>query len=215
MLDSEITAVRWSPDGKLLRGRRKEGPRDACSTGGAMKVELRDLTPAERKEVQQRFEALAGKRFAPSPKKPRHEVWWPKAPLDGRAFPEGILPAGRRRRLQRIRAPARISSTACAAASSTSPISARRSRISATPANSTPICASWIRTRLVSNPTCLLASTHRRVPDHRLADALLGDRRLARSHREVRETIRRRGRAAQHVHGLRRPDARRRRASKI
>ena len=57
-----------------------------------MKVELRDLTPAERNEVQQRFEALAGKRFAPSARKPRQEVWWPKPPLDGRAFPEGIQP---------------------------------------------------------------------------------------------------------------------------
>ena len=60
-----------------------------------MKVELRDLTPAERVEVQQRFESLAGKRFAPSSKKPRQEVWWPKAPLDGRAFPEGIHPPDR------------------------------------------------------------------------------------------------------------------------
>jgi len=56
-------------------------------------VELRDLTPVERQEVQQRFEQLASKRFAPQPKRPRHEVWWPKAPLDGRAFPEGIQPA--------------------------------------------------------------------------------------------------------------------------
>jgi hypothetical protein len=57
-----------------------------------MTVELRDLTPDERKIVQQRFEELAGKRFAPSVKRPRFEVWWPKAPLDGRAFPEGIHP---------------------------------------------------------------------------------------------------------------------------
>jgi len=57
-----------------------------------MKVELRDLPPDERKLVQQRFEELAAKRFAPSPKKPRQEVWWPRAPLDGRAFPEGIHP---------------------------------------------------------------------------------------------------------------------------
>ena len=57
-----------------------------------MNVELRDLTPDERKEVQQRFDMLASKRFAPTLKKPRHEVWWPKAPLDGRAFPEGIHP---------------------------------------------------------------------------------------------------------------------------
>ena len=55
-----------------------------------MKVELRDLTPAERSVVQERFETLASWRFAPSSKKPRQEVWWPKAPLDGRAFPEGI-----------------------------------------------------------------------------------------------------------------------------
>ena len=57
-----------------------------------MMVELRDLTPDERREVQQRFDLLVSKRFAPSPKKPRREVWWPKAPLDGRAFPEGIQP---------------------------------------------------------------------------------------------------------------------------
>src|SRR5262245_39489807 len=55
-----------------------------------MKVELRDLTPEERKTVQQRFEELAAKRFAPSAKRPRQEIWWPRAPLDGRAFPEGI-----------------------------------------------------------------------------------------------------------------------------
>ena len=57
-----------------------------------MMVELRDLTPDERREVQQRFDLLVSKRFAPSSKKPRREVWWPKAPLDGRAFPEGIQP---------------------------------------------------------------------------------------------------------------------------
>jgi hypothetical protein len=42
-----------------------------------MLVELSDLTPTERKEVQQRFELLASMRFAPLSKKPRHEVWWP------------------------------------------------------------------------------------------------------------------------------------------
>ena len=35
-----------------------------------MNPALRDLTPAERGVVQQRFESLASKRFAPSPKKP-------------------------------------------------------------------------------------------------------------------------------------------------
>src|SRR5687767_8868144 len=74
------------------RGGREEGPRLAVRDGRAVKVELRDLTPDERKEIQQRFEELAAKRFAPSPKKPRQEVWWPRAPLDGRAFPEGIHP---------------------------------------------------------------------------------------------------------------------------
>ena len=58
-----------------------------------MRLELRDLPPDERKLVQQRFEELAARRFAPSAKKPRQEVWWPRAPLDGRAFPEGIHPA--------------------------------------------------------------------------------------------------------------------------
>ena len=57
-----------------------------------MNPALRDLAPGERAEVQQRFASLASKRFAPSARKPRQEVWWPKAPLDGRAIPEGIHP---------------------------------------------------------------------------------------------------------------------------
>src|SRR5262245_57136130 len=71
-------------------GGREAGPRHALRSGRPVKVELRDLTPDERREVQQRFEELAATRFAPAPKKPRQEVWWPRAPLDGRAFPEGI-----------------------------------------------------------------------------------------------------------------------------
>jgi len=42
-----------------------------------MMVELRDLAPNERREVQQRFDLLVGKRFAPSPKKPRRAVAGP------------------------------------------------------------------------------------------------------------------------------------------
>ena len=46
-----------------------------------MKLELRDLTPEERGTVQLRFEEFAAARFAPTARDPRHEIWWPRAPL--------------------------------------------------------------------------------------------------------------------------------------
>jgi hypothetical protein len=123
-----------------------------------MKVELRDLTPAERNEVQQRFESLAGKRFAPSAKKPRQEVWWPKAPLDGRAFPEGIQAASgddafnESARLLGFLNGLGGGEFYIANLSAPKPQFRHTGKLDAD-------LATWIRTRLVSNPTCLLAST--------------------------------------------------------
>jgi len=123
-----------------------------------MNVELRDLTPDERREVQQRFDLLASKRFAPSPKKPRHEVWWPKAPLDGRAFPEGIQPPeGDDSFNESVRLTGFLNGVCggefyIANLSAPPPHFRHTGRLDAE-------LARWIRTRLVSNPTCLLAST--------------------------------------------------------
>jgi hypothetical protein len=123
-----------------------------------MKVELRDLAPAERKEVQQRFEALAGKRFAPTAKKPRHEVWWPKAPLDGRAFPEGIHPAAGDDSFNESARLLGFLNSVCggefyiANLSAPAPYFRHTGKLDAD-------LAVWLRLRLVSNPTCLLAST--------------------------------------------------------
>jgi hypothetical protein len=123
-----------------------------------MKVELRDLAPAERKEVQQRFGALAGKRFAPSPKKPRHEVWWPKAPLDGRAFPEGILPAEGDDSFNESTRLLGFLNSVCSGEFYIANLSAPAPHFRHTGKLDADL-ARWIRTRLVSNPTCLLAST--------------------------------------------------------
>ena len=123
-----------------------------------MNVELRDLTPDERREVQQRFDLLASKRFAPSPKKPRHEVWWPKAPLDGRAFPEGIQPPeGDDSFNESVRLTGFLNGVCggefyIANLSAPPPHFRHSGKLDAE-------LARWIRTRLVSNPTCLLAST--------------------------------------------------------
>ena len=123
-----------------------------------MMVELRDLTPDERKEVQQRFDLLVGKRFAPSPKKPRHEVWWPKAPLDGRAFPEGIQPPEGDDSFNESVRLAGFLNGVCGAEFYIANLSAPRPHFRHTGKLDTEL-AKWIRTRLVSNPTCLLAST--------------------------------------------------------
>jgi hypothetical protein len=123
-----------------------------------MMVELRDLTPDERREVQQRFDLLVGKRFAPSPKKPRHEVWWPKAPLDGRAFPEGIQPPEGDDSFNESVRLAGFLNGVCGAEFYIANLSAPRPHFRHTGKLDTEL-AKWIRTRLVSNPTCLLAST--------------------------------------------------------
>ncbi|HEV7608791.1 MAG TPA: hypothetical protein VGO61_15725 [Steroidobacteraceae bacterium] len=123
-----------------------------------MTVELRDLAPDERKEVQQRFDLLASKRFAPSPKKPRHEVWWPKAPLDGRAFPEGILPPeGDDAFNESVRLLGFLNGV-CGGEFYIANLSAPRPHFRHTGKLDAEL-ARWIKTRLVSNPTCLLAST--------------------------------------------------------
>jgi hypothetical protein len=123
-----------------------------------MMVELRDLTPDERREVQQRFDLLVSKRFAPSPKKPRREVWWPKAPLDGRAFPEGIQPPdGDDKFNESVRLTGFLNGV-CGAEFYIANLSAPPPHFRHTGKLDTEL-AKWIRTRLVSNPTCLLAST--------------------------------------------------------
>jgi hypothetical protein len=123
-----------------------------------MMVELRDLTSDERREVQQRFDLLVSKRFAPSPKKPRREVWWPKAPLDGRAFPEGIQPPdGDDKFNESVRLTGFLNGV-CGAEFYIANLSAPPPHFRHTGKLDTEL-AKWIRTRLVSNPTCLLAST--------------------------------------------------------
>ena len=123
-----------------------------------MMVELRDLAPDERREVQQRFDLLVSKRFAPAPKKPRQEVWWPKAPLDGRAFPEGIQPPdGDDKFNESVRLSGFLNGV-CGAEFYIANLSAPPPHFRHTGRLDTEL-AKWIRTRLVSNPTCLLAST--------------------------------------------------------
>ena len=123
-----------------------------------MMVELRDLAPDERREVQQRFDLLVGKRFAPSPKKPRHEVWWPKAPLDGRAFPEGIQPPEGDDSFNESARLTGFLNGVCGAEFYIANLSAPPPHFRHTGKLDVEL-AKWIRTRLVSNPTCLLAST--------------------------------------------------------
>jgi hypothetical protein len=122
-----------------------------------MNVELRDLTPAERNDVQQRFESLAARRFAPTPRKPRQEVWWPKAPLDGRAFPEGILPADSDDSFNESARMLGFLSGSCGAEFYVANLSAPKPHFRHTGKLDAEL-AQWIRTRLVSNPTCLLAA---------------------------------------------------------
>ena len=123
-----------------------------------MTVELRDLTPDERMIVQQRFDGLASKRFAPSPKKPRHEVWWPKAPLDGRAFPEGIDPAEGDDSFNESARLIGFLNGVCGGEFYIANLSAPRPHFRHTGKLDVEL-ARWVKTRLVSNPTCLLAST--------------------------------------------------------
>ena len=122
-----------------------------------MNVALRDLTPAERGEVQQRFETLASKRFAPSSKKPRQEVWWPKAPLDGRAFPEGIYPPDGDSAFNESARLIGFLNSACPGEFFIANLSAPKPHFRHTGKLDEDLCR-WIRTRLVSNPTCLLST---------------------------------------------------------
>jgi hypothetical protein len=123
-----------------------------------MNVALRDLTPAERGVVQQRFEALASKRFAPTAKKPRQEVWWPKAPLDGRAFPEGIHPSDGEPGFNESARLLGFLNSICAGEFFIANLSAPKPHFRHTGKLDEDLCR-WIRTRLVSNPTCLLAQS--------------------------------------------------------
>jgi hypothetical protein len=123
-----------------------------------MKLELRDLTPAERQEVQARFESLAGKRFAPSARKPRQEVWWPKAPLDGRAFAEGIHPPEGDDPFNESARLLGFLNGVCRGEFYVANLSAPKPQFRHTGKLDADL-ARWVRTRLVSNPTCLLASS--------------------------------------------------------
>jgi hypothetical protein len=123
-----------------------------------MTVALRDLTPAERGEVQQRFESLASKRFAPTAKKPRQEVWWPKAPLDGRAFPEGIHPPENDASFNESARLLGFLNTTCPGEFFIANLSAPKPHFRHTGKLDEDLCR-WIQTRLVSNPTCLLSTS--------------------------------------------------------
>ena len=123
-----------------------------------MKVELRDLTPAERKQIQQRFEQLAATRFAPSPKKPRQEVWWPRAPLDGRAFPEDIHPPESDTSFNEAVRLMGFLNGVCGGEFYVANLSAPKPHFRHTGKLDEEL-SRWIKTRLVSNPTCLLASS--------------------------------------------------------
>ncbi len=122
-----------------------------------MNIALRDLAPAERVEVQQRFEALASKRFAPSTKRPRFEVWWPKAPLDARAFPEGIHPAEGEDSFNESARLIGFLNSASGGEFYIANLSAPKPHFRHTGKLDEEL-ARWVRTRLVSNPTALLAS---------------------------------------------------------
>jgi len=124
-----------------------------------MNVALRDLTPAERGVVQRRFETLASKRFAPTSKKPRQEVWWPKAPLDGRAFPEGIYPADDDSTFNESARLIGFLVSACPGEFFIANLSAPRPHFRHTGKLDDELLR-WLRTRLVGNPTCLLAAGH-------------------------------------------------------
>lgn len=124
-----------------------------------MNVALRDLTPAERAVIQQRFETLASLRFAPSARKPRQEVWWPKAPLDGRAFPEGIYPPDDDSGFNESARLIGFLNGACPGEFFVANLSAPKPHFRHIGKLDEGLCR-WIRTRLVSNPTCLMAASH-------------------------------------------------------
>jgi hypothetical protein len=122
-----------------------------------MNIALRDLTPAERVDVQQRFESLASKRFAPSARRPRFEVWWPKAPLDARAFPQGIHPADGDDAFNEAARLIGFLNGAGGGEFYIANLSAPKPHFRHTGKLDDELVR-WIRTRLVSNPTVLLAS---------------------------------------------------------
>jgi len=123
-----------------------------------MKVELRDLPPDERRLVQERFEELASTRFAPTAKKPRQEVWWPRAPLDGRAFPETIHPAEEDSSFNESARLIGFLNGVCGGEFYIANLAAPKPHFRHSGRLDEGL-SRWVRTRLVSNPTCLLAST--------------------------------------------------------
>jgi hypothetical protein len=123
-----------------------------------MNVELRDLTPDERKIIQQRFEELASRRFAPTLKRPRQEVWWPRAPLDGRAFPEGIHAADGDSAFNESTRLMGFLNGVCGGEFYVANLAAPRPYFRHTGRLDEEL-SKWIKLRLVSNPTCLLASS--------------------------------------------------------
>ena len=176
------------------RGGREEGPRHRCSSWS------RDESRAARSDARRAQGDPAALRRArrrsasrPPPRSPRQEVWWPKAPLDGRAFPEGIHPPEGDPTFNESARLIGFLNGVCGGEFYIANLSAPKPHFRHTGQLDEDL-SRWIKTRLVSNPTCLLASTRRRVHHHRLADALLGARRAARDHREIREALRRRAR---------------------
>ena len=123
-----------------------------------MKVELRDLPPDERRLVQERFEGLASTRFAPTTKKPRQEVWWPRPPLDGRAFPEGIHPPEAETQFNEAARLIGFLNGVCGGEFYIANLAAPKPHFRHSGRLDEGL-SRWVRTRLVSNPTCLLAST--------------------------------------------------------
>jgi len=124
-----------------------------------MNIALRDLTPAERLEVQKRFETLAAARFAPTTKRPRQEVWWPKAPLDARAFPEGLHPSENDSSFNESARLVGFLNGVAPGEFFIANLSAPKPHFRHTGKLDEELCR-WIKTRLVSNPTCLLSAGH-------------------------------------------------------
>ncbi len=192
------------------RGGREEGTPHDLRAGREMKVELRDLHAGRAQgSSSSASRSSRAKRFAPVPKKPRQEVWWPRAPLDGRAFPEGIHPpegdatfneSARLIGLPQRRLRRRVLHR--------EPVGAEAALPPHRPARRRAVALDQDAAGVQSHLPAGLQ--RRRVPDHRFEDALLGDRRAARDHREVREALRRRRDPATQLLELRRPDALRR-----
>ena len=120
-----------------------------------MKVELRDLTPDERKKCSSASNMLASKRFAPL-EEASSEVWWPKAPLDGRAFPEGIQPPDGDDSFNESARLVGFLNGVCGGEFYIANLSGAEAAFPPHGKTRRQISRSWIRTRLVSNPTCLL-----------------------------------------------------------